>query len=72
MKGINHKEQKRPVYKCTYCKIIGHLEPFCFDKFKRFKGNHLRYFETNETFLFWAQGDVSTKGESLVFCMYVL
>lgn len=31
-KDTNHKGKKRPVYKCTYCKRIGHLEAFCFDK----------------------------------------
>lgn len=45
-KGIYLKEDKRPIYKCTHFKRIGHLEPF-FNKQKISKGNNLRYYGTN-------------------------
>lgn len=45
--NIDHKGKKRLVYKCTHCKRLGHLEPFCFDKLKRCKGNNLRSSRTN-------------------------
>lgn len=47
MKGVNQKNNKRPIIICIHYKIIGHLESFCFYKSKGYKGNHLRYFVTN-------------------------
>lgn len=46
-KCLNQKNNKRPAYKCTHCTTIGHLEPFCFDKLKGSKGNHIISSMTN-------------------------
>lgn len=46
-KGVDHKENKYPVYKCTHCRRVSYLKPFCFDKLKRFKGSNLRSYGTN-------------------------
>lgn len=46
-KDIDHKKKKLPIYKCTHCKRVGHLEPFCFNKLKISKGNNLRSSVTN-------------------------
>lgn len=37
--SLNHKKNNRLVYKCTHCKRVDHLEPFCFENLKRSKGN---------------------------------
>lgn len=41
-KGINHKKRNRLAYKCTHYKRVDYLNPFCFNKLNRSKGNNLR------------------------------
>lgn len=38
-KRLDHKKKNCLVYKCTHCKRVIHLKPFCFDKLKGSKGN---------------------------------
>lgn len=43
-KGLNRKKNQS-IYKCTHYKKFGYLEPLCFDKLKRSKGNNLNLME---------------------------
>lgn len=43
-KEVNMKKVIWPVYKCSYCDKLGHLETWCFNKLKMFKGINPRPF----------------------------
>lgn len=47
-KVIDHKKKNCLFYKFTHYKRVGHLEPFYFEKFRRYKSNNLRSSRTNE------------------------
>lgn len=47
-KGLKRKKVSQHVCKCYHSNILDHLESFCFDKSRRYKGrNHIHFRTTN-------------------------